>query len=288
LGSGCTLESDSPDSEIQQPLIRVSCDEDDPACCLSEFVAACAGVEIEEVPESDPAPLPDESSLAEGTTLCTCRATQVTFTTLATFAALDATMVDAEAVMPVPDPGMPNCDDGNAKLKEDLNEMRFEGSSTETRVTKIKGLSERNKATVEQLGVAIGNGKSAVDKFERLGYITKAKADELRAHLKTAEDKQKAAKTKLEASIKTADESIALVKDAQKLAQDGLDALKGCPPNVALARQNVRAAARKVIDGINKEEAAENDALAGAKTANEGRDSLMVVEAALKAALPPK
>jgi hypothetical protein len=284
LCCGCTLESEPPEALLEQSLVRVACDENDLASCVSEFAAACAEVGIEEVPESDPPSLPDESSIADGTSLCICSADEVT---IARFATFDANMEEAGEVMPVPDPDPLDCNDANAQLKQDLNDLRFEGASSETRTTGIKATSERNKIAMEKLGTAIEKGKAAVDTFERQGRITKAKADELRGHLKTADDKQKAAKAKIEASIKAADESIALAKDGQKLAKEGLDALKSCPPNAALAKQKAVDSAKTLIAGLRKEKAADADGSAGAKAGKEGLDALKPVEAALSAALPP-
>ena len=178
-------------------------------------------------------PYPDEGGIADGTDQCVCTEP-------------DAGALGAQLA----------CGDANAALRQQLNDMRVDAA-------RIEGLGNaaRTQATTSRDGAArlvntiIPRVRDLVTAAFNRGSITAAQRDQMMSDLTTAAGKFNDAKDKFETARTRAASAVSNAQTARSRAQEGLDALNQCPPDVATARAKagvagaaIRTAARATLD----------------------------------------
>ena len=171
---------------------------------------------------------PSEDEIADGTDQCVCTGP-------------DAGVLGGALIA---------CQDANAALRQQLNDMRvlgarLEGAGNADRTEATR--SRDNAATI--VDTVIPQLRNLVTAAFNQGRITAAQRDQMMTDLNTAAGKFNDAKDRFETARTRAASCVSNAQTSQTRGQEGLDALNQCPPDVATARAKARAGALAGLNG---------------------------------------
>jgi hypothetical protein len=136
------------------------------------------------------------------------------------------------------------CGDANAQLRQQLNDMRVLGAQVEGvgNAAQTEATRARDSAGTMVDTVIPMIRRLVTDAFNA-GRINAAQRDQMMTDLTTAAGKFTEAKDKFATARTRAASCVSNAQTSATRAQEGLDALNQCPPDVATARAKARAAA---------------------------------------------